>query len=72
MIMADAAFENRRKTISNSMKRYFERIDPTIDVQTLLPQLFIEADVDPGSRGETLMTNAYLRLGRAFLALSNQ
>lgn len=72
MIMADAAFENRRKTISNSMKRYFERIDPTIDVQTLLPQLFIEADVDPGSRGETLMTDAYLRLGRAFLALSNQ
>lgn len=71
MIMADAAFENRRKTISNSMKRYFERIEPSIDVQTLLPLLFAQADVDPGSRGEALSIDAFLRLGQAFLDLSN-
>lgn len=71
MIMADAAFENRRKTISNSMKRYFERIEPSIDVQTLLPPLFAQADVDPGSRGEALSIDAFLRLGQAFLDLNN-
>lgn len=71
MIMADAAFENRRKTISNSMKRYFERIEPSIDVQTLLPLLFAQADVDPGSRGEALSVDAFLRLGQAFLDLNN-
>lgn len=71
MIMADAAFENRRKTISNSMKRYFERIEPSIDVQTVLPLLFAQADVDPGSRGEALSIDAFLRLGQAFLDLSN-
>ncbi len=67
MIMADAAFENRRKTISNSMKRYFERVNPTIEIQALLSYLFTQADVDPRSRGETLASDAYLRLGRAFL-----
>lgn len=72
MIMADAAFENRRKTISNSMKRYFERVEPSVDVQALLPLLFAQADVDPRSRGEALPIDAFLRLGQAFLDLNNQ
>lgn len=67
MIMADAAFENRRKTISNSMKRYFERVEATSDVQAMLPKLFVEADINPKTRGEALSTDAFLRLGRAFL-----
>ena len=36
MIMADAAFENRRKTIANSMKRYFER---TLSAESSFPQI---------------------------------
>ncbi len=69
MIMADAAFENRRKTISNSMKRYFERTDPALDPASVLPELFARADVDSKTRGEALDIDAYLRLGRAFLGL---
>lgn len=71
MTMADAAFENRRKTISNSMKRYFERIDPALDTTALLPELFAQADVDPKVRGEALSVEAYLRLGRSFLGLQD-
>lgn len=70
MIMADAAFENRRKTISNSMKRYFERTDQEHDHAQLLSQLFNEADIDPKVRGEALKVSDYLRLGQAYLALT--
>ena len=69
MIMADAAFENRRKTLANSMKRYFERTDPTFDQAKVLPQLFAGAGIDPKVRGEALEVADYLRLGQAYLAL---
>lgn len=67
MTMADAAFENRRKTIANSMKRYFERIDPAFDCAKALPELFARANIDPKVRGEVLEVSDYLRLGRAYL-----
>lgn len=67
MIMADAAFENRRKTISNSMKRYFERIDPSFDYADLLVRLFEKTAIDPRTRGEQLELADYLRLGQVYL-----
>ncbi|WP_251197894.1 16S rRNA (adenine(1518)-N(6)/adenine(1519)-N(6))-dimethyltransferase RsmA [Anaerotardibacter muris] len=67
MTMADAAFENRRKTLSNSMKTYFDRMRPDLDVAEMLPFLFEEASIDPKVRGEKLKLSEYLRLGEAFL-----
>ena len=67
MTMADAAFENRRKTLSNSMKTYFDRMRPDLDVAEMLPFLFEEASIDPKVRGEKLKLSDYLRLGEAFL-----
>lgn len=70
MVMADAAFENRRKTISNSMKRYFERLDPECCLADLLPALFERSEVDPKVRGEMLEVDDFLRLGETYLDLS--
>lgn len=72
MIMADAAFENRRKTLSNSMKTYFERTHPELRCAELLPFLFEHANIDPQVRGEKLEVADYLRLGEAFLAYQMQ
>lgn len=70
MTMADAGFENRRKTLSNSMKSYLERTQPECDTKTFLPLLFELADIDPKRRGETLDVPEYLRLGEAYVRLS--
>lgn len=64
--MADAAFANRRKTLSNSCKSYFaslgERGEPIIDH---LPEIFASAEIDPRLRGETLGRDEFLALGKA-------
>ena len=70
MLMADAAFENRRKTIANSMKRYFERIDPSFDASSLLPELFERSGIDPKVRGEVLAVSDFLKLGEVYIALA--
>lgn len=67
MTMADAAFENRRKTISNSMKRYFERTDPHSDRSALVAQVLEEAHIDPKARGEVLAKADFIKLGEAYL-----
>lgn len=70
MLMADAAFENRRKTIVNSMKRYFERTDPSFDASSLLPELFERSGIDPKVRGEALAVSDFLKLGEVYIALA--
>lgn len=64
--MADAAFANRRKTLSNSCKTFFAA-DPAVQEQ--LPALFAAAGVDPSLRGERLTREDYVRLGQALLTL---
>ena len=62
--MADAAFANRRKTLSNSCKTYFgSRGAKGARVAAALPQLFEQAAVDPRIRGEALALEDFVRLG---------
>ncbi|MBQ9043333.1 MAG: 16S rRNA (adenine(1518)-N(6)/adenine(1519)-N(6))-dimethyltransferase RsmA [Eggerthellaceae bacterium] len=63
-IMADAAFATRRKTIANSCKTFFANRP---DVQERLPRIFEQAGIDPRRRGETLTTQDFIRLARAYL-----
>lgn len=66
--MADAAFANRRKTLSNSCKTYFAgRGASGVQAAKALPALFQRAGVDPSLRGEALTTEDFLRLGAALL-----
>lgn len=70
-IMADAAFTNRRKTLSNSCKTYFAgRGEVGARVNAQLPQLFEQASIDPKLRGEALTTDEFIRLGRAYQAFT--
>ena len=69
--MADAAFANRRKTLSNSCKTYFAgRGAEGARVAAVLPQLFEQAGVDPKLRGEALALEDFVRMGRALQALA--
>jgi 16S rRNA (adenine1518-N6/adenine1519-N6)-dimethyltransferase len=62
--MADAAFANRRKTLSNSCRTYFKaRGAQGAAMAALLPTLFEEAHVDPRRRGETLSQEEFRELG---------
>lgn len=65
--MADAAFATRRKTLSNSCKTYFAAFP---NVQSRLPEIFEQANIDPRKRGETLGQQDFIRMGRALLAVS--
>ncbi len=74
--MADAAFANRRKTIANSCKAYFAGKGAAAEAATaatanhiasVLPRLFEQAGIDPRRRGETLSTQDFLHLGKAYL-----
>ncbi len=67
--MADAAFATRRKTLSNSCKTYFSG-NP--DIQSALPKLFEQADIDPRRRGETLDLQEFIRLGRALMGIMSR
>lgn len=72
MIMADAAFATRRKTINNSMKTYFT--NPLTSDQAMvknLPDLFAQAQIDPRIRGEVLDEAAFIALGQAYLELKH-
>lgn len=69
--MADAAFANRRKTLSNSCKTHFVgRGAEGARIVEALPQLFEKAGVDAKRRGETLTQDEFVALGAAYLQLS--
>jgi 16S rRNA (adenine1518-N6/adenine1519-N6)-dimethyltransferase len=58
--MADAAFANRRKTISNSCRMFLGQ-----DVSAeQLDTVFVEAGIDSRRRGETLSIEEFKELGR--------
>lgn len=64
--MADAAFANRRKTILNSCKSYFEaQGEEESPIMKALPHILEQAGIDPRLRGETLETTAYIKLGQS-------
>lgn len=70
MIMADASFANRRKTITNSMKMYFS--NPQTGNEKLLariPDLLESAGISSTVRGESLSQEEFLRLGKACVDL---
>ena len=70
--MADAAFANRRKTLSNSCRTYFSgRGEGGARVAERLPQLFADAGIDPKRRGETLDQAEFIALGRALLQMES-
>lgn len=70
--MADAAFANRRKTLSNSCRTYFSgRGEDGARVAERLPQLFADAGIDPKRRGETLDQAEFIALGRALLQMES-
>ncbi|MGN0301449.1 MAG: 16S rRNA (adenine(1518)-N(6)/adenine(1519)-N(6))-dimethyltransferase RsmA [Anaerotardibacter sp.] len=67
MIMADAAFANRRKTIANSCKSYFTN-EQTCDDHILqhLSDIFERASIAPNERGEHLTLEQFISLGEAY------
>ena len=68
--MADAAFANRRKTLSNSCKTHFAgRGEEGARIVEALPQLFERAGVDAKRRGETLTQDEFVALGAAYLQI---
>ena len=69
-IMADAAFTNRRKTITNSFKSYFAgRGQRGAVVMDNLLDMLNAADIDAKRRGETLEIDEFLCLAKAYMNL---
>lgn len=60
--MADAAFTNRRKTLANSCKAYFAS-QP--EITQALPTIFEQANINPTVRGETLILQDFITLGKS-------
>lgn len=70
MVMADAAFATRRKTISNSMKTYFENPQTAdAEMKARIPELLENAGIPATARGESLTREQFIELGKAYLAL---
>lgn len=70
MVMADAAFATRRKTIANSMKTYFTN-PQTADALMVsrIPDLLDHAGIAPSARGESLGQDEFIALGKAYLEM---
>lgn len=70
MVMADAAFATRRKTIANSMKTYFTN-PQTADASMVsrIPDLLDHAGIAPSARGESLGQDEFIALGKAYLEM---
>lgn len=67
-LMADAAFASRRKTIANSCKTFFAgRGEEGRATAQRLGSILGAAGIDPARRGETLSTQEFVELGRAYL-----
>ncbi len=71
-LMADAAFASRRKTLANSCKTFFSGRGGDAYIARHLSELFERAGIDPKRRGETLEQVEFVRLGKAYLALSGK
>ena len=70
MIMADASFANRRKTIANSLKTYFSNPQTHDDrMLACIPETLEQAGVSAKARGESLEREAFIELGKAYLAM---
>ena len=68
-LMADAAFASRRKTIANSCKTFFSgRGEAGRMMAQHVGDILEAAGIEPARRGETLSTQEFVRLGRAYLA----
>ncbi len=68
--MADASFFARRKTIANSLKQYFAGRDARIVAHAA--DLLEAVGIDPKVRGETLVPEDFVRLGKAYAALTER
>lgn len=67
-LMADAAFASRRKTIANSCKTFFAGRGEAGHVTAQhVGDILEAAGIEPARRGETLSTQEFVRLGRAYL-----
>lgn len=69
--LADAAFFQRRKTLSNSLKAYFsahteQEILPAQEVESLLAR----AELAPNIRGETLTPDDFVSLAKALVCIT--
>lgn len=62
-MMADASFHARRKTITNSMRKYLSGRNKKLSER--VGDILKSADIPPTVRGETLTTSDYLRLAEA-------
>lgn len=70
-LMADAAFANRRKTLSNSFKTYFSNPQTANElVLEKLDELFASAGYDPRVRGESLCQDDFIALAKSYLSLA--
>ncbi len=66
-LMADAAFAHRRKTIANSCKTFFSAQGEAFGKAAgLLGQIFEDAGIDPGVRGESLSRAEFVALGGSY------
>ena len=73
MVMADAAFATRRKTISNSMKTYFSTPQTSnMAIISYIPDLLSDAGIASNVRGESLNREQFLKLGKAYLKFLNR
>jgi len=61
-MMANAAFAQRRKTISNSCRAYFSSRG-IANAKEKLATIFERSGVDPSIRGEVLSVDTYRQLG---------
>lgn len=72
MVMADAAFATRRKTISNSMKTYFSNPQTSNEaIISYIPDLLSDAGIASNVRGESLNREQFLKMGKAYLKFLN-
>ena len=72
-LMADAAFANRRKTITNSCRTFFKQQPAQSELTPeVLETIFNQAGIDPTVRGEQLDRTAFLALGEAYLKVTRK
>lgn len=72
-LMADAAFANRRKTITNSCRTFFKQQPGQSELTPeVLETIFNQAGIDPTVRGEQLDRTAFLALGEAYLKVTRK
>lgn len=76
MLMANAAFAARRKTISNSMRNFFAAHPDSLsrelsksEISDLVDAVLFESGIEAKLRAETLEPACFVRMGQAYLRL---